>query len=48
MQLPPQRLLFCSTQPGKQSIVRQIEPDLHIDADIATVSSAFCLLRVRV
>lgn len=36
-QLPPQRLLFCSTQAGKQAIVRQIEPDLHVDNDDLTV-----------
>ncbi|KAF5829924.1 hypothetical protein DUNSADRAFT_15304 [Dunaliella salina] len=36
-QLPPQRLLFCSTHPGKQSMVRQIEPDLHVDSDARTV-----------
>jgi len=36
-QLPPQRLLFCSTQAGKLSIVRQIEPELHMDGDAATV-----------
>lgn len=35
--LPPQRLLFCSTQTGKQSMVRQIEPELHIDADPTTL-----------
>ena len=36
-QIPPQRLLFCSTLDGKASIVRQIEPSLHIDANAKTV-----------
>lgn len=36
-QLPPHRLLFCSTLEGKASIVRQIEPELHIDGQAATI-----------
>jgi hypothetical protein len=36
-QLRPHRLLFCSTLEGKASIVRQLEPDLHVDAHIATI-----------
>lgn len=35
--LPAHRLLFCSTPEGKVSIVRQIEPDLHIDGHVSTV-----------
>lgn len=33
----PHRLLFCSTLEGKVSIVRQLEPDLHIDGHALTV-----------
>ncbi|KAL6782272.1 hypothetical protein ACKKBG_A06185 [Auxenochlorella protothecoides x Auxenochlorella symbiontica] len=36
-QLPPHRLLFCGTREGKASMVRQLEPQLHIDADAETV-----------
>ena len=36
-QVRPHRLLFCSTPEGKTSIVRQIEPDLHIDGSGATI-----------
>eukprot|EP00798_Chlamydomonas_sp_ICE-L_P031117 gene31117-6250_t len=36
-QVPQHRLLFCSSLDGKVSIVRQIEPDLHIDGHSATV-----------
>jgi hypothetical protein len=36
-QLPPHKLLFCSTLEGKASIVRQIEPELHIDAQSVTI-----------
>ncbi|KFM27006.1 Peroxisome biogenesis protein 22 [Auxenochlorella protothecoides] len=35
-QLPPHRLLFCGTREGKASMVRQLEPQLHIDADAET------------
>lgn len=35
--VPPHRALFCSTLDGKVSIVRQLEPDLHIDAHPQTV-----------
>lgn len=33
----PHRLLFCSTLEGKVSIVRQLEPDLHVDGHPMTV-----------
>jgi len=36
-QIPPQRLLFCSSLEGKASIVRQLEPQLHIDGHSRTV-----------
>ncbi len=36
-QLPRNRLLFCSTLEGKVALVRQIEPDLHVDAASRTV-----------
>jgi len=36
-QLPPHRLLFCSTLEGKASIVRQVEPELHIDGQASTI-----------
>ena len=39
-QIPAQRLLFCSTLDGKVSIVRQLEPQLHIDAHPKTVRPA--------
>ena len=35
--MPAHRLLFCSTLEGKVSIVRQLEPELHIDGDSGTV-----------
>ncbi|KAL6765753.1 hypothetical protein V8C86DRAFT_2449017 [Haematococcus lacustris] len=38
-QIQPHRLLFCSTLPGKVSIVRQLEPDLHIEGHIETVDN---------
>ena len=37
-QIKPHRVLFCSTLEGKVSIVRQLEPDLHIDGHPTTVS----------
>ena len=43
-QIKPHRLVFCSTLEGKVSIVRQLEPELHIDGHPTTVST--CLLRV--
>ena len=36
-QIPSQRLLFCSSLEGKASIVRQLEPQLHIDGHSRTV-----------
>lgn len=36
-QVSPHRLLLCGTQIGKVSVVRQLEPELHIDADAETV-----------
>lgn len=36
-QLRPHHLLFCSTLDGKVSIVRQLEPDLHIDGSAKTI-----------
>jgi hypothetical protein len=36
-QVAPQRLLLCGTADGKISIVRQLEPDLHIDASARTI-----------
>lgn len=38
-QIKPHRLVFCSTLEGKVSIVRQLEPELHIDGHPSTVSS---------
>ena len=38
-QIKPHRLVFCSTLEGKVSIVRQLEPELHIDGHPYTVSS---------
>ena len=38
-QIRPHRLVFCSTLEGKVSIVRQLEPELHIDGHPSTVSS---------
>ena len=37
-QIKSHRLVFCSTLEGKVSIVRQLEPDLHIDGHPSTVS----------
>lgn len=39
-QVPPHRLLFCCTLAGKVSMVRQLDPDLHIDAHPQTVRPA--------
>ena len=36
-QVPAHRVLFCSTLEGKVSIVRQLEPELHIDGHHQTV-----------
>jgi len=36
-QLLPHHVLFCSTLDGKVSVVRQIEPDLHIDGSGKTI-----------
>ncbi|KAK9824912.1 hypothetical protein WJX74_005715 [Apatococcus lobatus] len=38
-QVKPHRLLFCSTLEGKVSMVRQLEPGLHVDAAAATIES---------
>ncbi|KAK9817998.1 hypothetical protein WJX72_005563 [[Myrmecia] bisecta] len=35
--IKPHRVLFCSTLEGKVSIVRQLEPELHIDGHAATI-----------
>lgn len=37
-QVPPHRLILCETLGGKVAIVRQIEPELHIDGDHLTVN----------
>ena len=36
-QVPEHRVLCCSTPPGKVSMVQQLEPGLHIDAEASTV-----------
>jgi hypothetical protein len=36
-QVRPHKLLFCSTLEGKVSLVRQLEPHLHMDAAAATL-----------
>ncbi len=36
-QVAPHRVLFCGTAVGSTSLVRQLEPDLHVDGDAATV-----------
>lgn len=36
-QIRPQRLLFCATLEGKVSMVRQLEPELHLDAHASTI-----------
>ncbi|KAK9786387.1 hypothetical protein WJX73_006975 [Symbiochloris irregularis] len=38
-QILPHRILFCSTLAGKEALVRQLEPELHIDAHEHTVKS---------
>lgn len=42
-QIKPHRLLFCSTLEGKVSIVRQLEPELHIDGHPSTVCYCQCM-----
>ncbi|KAG1678379.1 hypothetical protein FOA52_015145 [Chlamydomonas sp. UWO 241] len=37
-QVPPHRCLFCSTNEGKVAIVRQLEPELHLDGSATTVN----------
>ncbi len=37
-QIKPHRLVFCSALEGKVSIVRQLEPELHVDGHPTTVS----------
>lgn len=36
-QILPHHVLFCSTLDGKVSVVRQIEPDLHVDGSGKTI-----------
>mmetsp|Transcript_30170 Transcript_30170/g.85197 ORF Transcript_30170/g.85197 Transcript_30170/m.85197 type:complete len:112 (-) Transcript_30170:5289-5624(-) len=36
-QIPSHHLVFCGTSAGKVSIVRQLEPELHIDSSDKTV-----------
>ena len=36
-QVKPHRLLFCGTLDGKVSIVRQLDPELHMDGHAVTV-----------
>ena len=36
-QIPPHRLIFCETLQGKVAVVRQLEPELHVDADHRTI-----------
>jgi hypothetical protein len=36
---PPHRLLLCGTLEGKVALVRQLESELHIDADLKTVEN---------
>lgn len=38
-QIPPHRVLACETEVGKTSIVRQLEPEVHIDGSIETVGA---------
>lgn len=44
-QLKPHKLLFCSTLEGKVSMVRQLEPELHIDGHPSTVRAHLCVAR---
>lgn len=37
--VPPHRLLFCRTHDGKQSIVRQLEPALHVEGNPAAAKA---------
>ena len=39
-QIKPHRALFCSTLEGKNSMVRQLDAQLHIDGHPSTVSFA--------
>lgn len=36
-EIRPHKLLFCNTVEGKVSIVRQLEPDLHVDGHSSTI-----------
>ncbi|CAD7699199.1 unnamed protein product [Ostreobium quekettii] len=36
-QIPSHKLLVCETLPGKIAIVRQVEPELHVDGDRRTI-----------
>lgn len=38
-QIPAHRVLFCGSSRSKVSMVRQLEPQLHIEADDSIVSS---------
>lgn len=35
--VPRHRVLFCSTLPGKVAVARQLEPDLYVDCEAATL-----------
>ena len=43
-QVPQHRVLCCSTPAGKESIARQLEPGLHIDAEPSTVRAGTAAL----
>uniref|UniRef100_A0A7S2FF64 Uncharacterized protein n=1 Tax=Pycnococcus provasolii TaxID=41880 RepID=A0A7S2FF64_9CHLO len=36
--IPPHRCLFCDTDVGRTALVRQLEPDVHVDAGLASVT----------
>ncbi len=46
-QVSPHRVLFCGTTVGSTSMVRQLEPDLHIDGDVDTVCCVWMYVCVR-
>ena len=36
--VPAHRCLFCDTDVGRTALVRQLEPDVHVDAGAASVA----------
>eukprot|EP01018_Ginkgo_biloba_P017752 Gb_06151 [translate_table: standard] len=45
--LDKNKVLFCSTEAGRSSFVRQLEPDWHIDTDVEKISQLSKFIRYQ-